>query len=456
MTLDRRLALPAVEAGLELLGGPLTPYQIDAAAAISAPGPEPGTYTNLTVVILWPRQTGKTTLLATLALGRARRELDYRAAYAAQTGHITSGRFKEWSGQIHRRPGWRHDYNTRDSDGTERITVRATGSYLRAFPPIPGRLRSTALDLVIVDEAQEHDDAKIGERLDASIIPTMDTRPRAQRIIAGTAGDLSSTYFRRHYRRAVDNEPGTLLLELGTWPADADPDDPATWQAHHPGLRAGRTTLAKLAQARTELGAEVFAREYGNRWSEAAQESIFPPGAWAACHRRGAGITGPVSLALEMPPAREHAYLLAAGPSTRPGAVHTELVAQLPLAQAVTAAATLTAEHRTPLWVDPQSPAVTFIDALRRARIPLHLVTPADAMTASLAHYDRVRAGTLTHLDQPPLTTAAAAAGRRVFGTRWAYDRNAPNGALLMGTALAVLAAERRAGHDTAPTLLHA
>lgn len=458
LPLDRRLALPAIESGLELLGSPLTGYQIDIAARISEPSLDglPGAYRHPVVCILAPRQVGKTITILTLALGRARKLPDYRAAYAAQTGHITSQRFKEWTDFVRRRPGWHLDYKTRDSDGTERITVRRTHSYLRAFPPLPGRLRSSALDLVVVDEAQEHDDAKLGQKLDADIQPVFDTRPRGQWIIAGTAGDLTATYWRRHYLNALNGAPGHLLIEIGTPPEGADLDDPAVWAEHHPGVRSGRTTIARLEQARATLGPDRFAREYLNHWSNSAVESIFPPGSWRACHVTDAGIDGPVSLALEVPPDRDSAVILAAGQSTaNPTAQHVELVAMLPIAQAVAAAAQLTATYRVPITVDPMSPAVTLIEHLKRARIPVHAATGGDVVTGSLALFDRVTSRTLTHLDQAPLSQGAVAAQKRKLGSRWAFDRYAPGGALIMGAALAGLAAGRRIDRDT-PGILHA
>ena len=64
---DLRHALPAVEAGLELLRAPLTSYQITGAAALGEPNADLTGYRYPIVCILWPRQTGKTTLLLCLA-----------------------------------------------------------------------------------------------------------------------------------------------------------------------------------------------------------------------------------------------------------------------------------------------------------------------------------------------------------------------------------------------------
>lgn len=453
MTADRVLALPPVEVGLELLGAPLTGYQIAAAAQLNATNPD-GTYLWPKVAILWPRQTGKTTLILCTALGRARLP-DYRAAYAAQTGHITSQRFKEWNGLIRARPGWARDWRTRDSDGTERITRRATGSYLRAFPPIPGRLRSNALDLVVVDEAQEHDDDRTGADLDADIQPVMDTRPRSQWIVAGTAGDATATYWRRHYDLAAAGTHGHLLLEIGTPPPDADLDDPATWAAHHPGVRTGRTTIAKLQAARDILGPDRFAREYCNQWTQSVADSLFPAGAWRACGQPGAGITGRPHLALELAPDRASAVIAAAGESTIPGRLHVELVATPPLSAVADTCRALAARHRAPIHVDPQSPAVTHLDVLRRSGVPTVTVGLADLIAAAGVLYDRVTQHTLTHLDQPALTAAAATAVRRRLGSRWTFDRYAPGGPTITAAAIAVHAAQLGAGRDPGtPTIL--
>jgi len=448
-------ALPAYTAGLEVLGAGLYPYQARAIAAMSEPNTAGDGYRYPIVVILWPRRTGKTSAILTMTLGRMRQYRGFRAAYAAQTGHLTSARFREWAEALDAGPR-RRDYRIRHSDGTERIALPATRSYLRAFPPIPGRLRGEGLDLVVVDEAQEHDDARLGQQLDADITPVFDTRPLGQWLISGTAGDATSTYFARHYANAVAGEPGYLLQELGTWPADADPDDPQTWLDHHPGLRAGATTLERLQHAHSTLGSERFAREYGNRWATTLIESVFPAGAWAACHDPAAGITGPISLALEVPPDRETAYVVAAGQSTaHPDRTHVELVAVEPLAVAVQVAKRLSAEHRTPIIVDPMAPGVTHIDPLRRARVPLHLVTAVDMVTASLNLYDAVVGKRVTHLDQPPLTAAAGTALRRRLGARWAFDRLAPGGALIVAAALAHNRANRTRGLE-APHLEHA
>jgi hypothetical protein len=226
------------------------------------------------------------------------------------------------------------------------------------------------------------------------------------------------------------------------------------WAEHHPGVRAGATTVDKLAAALADMGPETFAREYGNRWTEAAAVSLFPLGAWRDCHQPGAGIDGPVSLALEVPPNREHGYIVAAGRSTHhPDSIHLEVAAIVPLAQVVPTALRMTAELRTPIAVDHMAPAVAHVELLKRARVPIRPVSAVDLTTAAAGLYDRIVARTITHLDQPPLTTAALAAARRKVGGRWAYDRYAPNGAVIVAASLAALWASRTVDREPAAIL---
>ena len=127
---------------------PWLPWQRHAADVVGERLPG-GRYAYPTVVVLVPRQCGKTTFVFDLATGRGLEYADYRGAYCAQTGHVTTERFGERMAELATTPLDRIT-RTRKSAGTERITLRR-GSYVKAFPPKDGALRSSALDLVDVD-----------------------------------------------------------------------------------------------------------------------------------------------------------------------------------------------------------------------------------------------------------------------------------------------------------------
>lgn len=284
-----------------------------------------GRYRYGTVVVTVPRQSAKTTTALDVAIGRAVAHRDYRAAYAAQTGHVTTERFGDRFTELESGPlGSR--LKLRRSQGTERITYRKQGSYVRAFPPIDGALRSSALDLVIVDEGQEHDDLTLGTALDATIRPTFTTRPRRQLWVVGTAPAARGTYLERYYRLAQAGAPGVALVDFGALP-DEDVESPDVWRLRHPGLAAGLTDEEFL---RSELDAAAaagdvdrFAREYLNRWGAGAPGTAVDADRWRAA-RVDRPRPAAVDLAIDVAPMGAYAAVVAAwevGPGRWHGAV---------------------------------------------------------------------------------------------------------------------------------------
>lgn len=274
------------------------------------------------VVVLVPRQCAKTTTALDLALGRGLVHRDYRAAYAAQTGHVTTERMGDRFAEVALSPA-ADRLKVRRSQGTERLTVTANGSYLKAFPPIDGALRSSALDLVIIDEAQEHDDDPLGHALDHTIMPTFTTRPRRQLILLGTAPDRPGTYLERYATLARAGAPGVALVDYGA-ADDDDLADPAVWHRVHPGLAAGLTDEEYLA-GEYRLDPDRFAREHLNVWPRGRPGGAIDPTRWQAA--QVAAVRPPtarVHLAVDLAPAGAYAAIAAGwqdGPVTRAAVV---------------------------------------------------------------------------------------------------------------------------------------
>jgi len=151
-----------------------------------------GRYAYHTVVVTEPRQCAKSTTAYDVALGRGRAYRDYRVKYATHKGTITSDRFADWFLELERLPALAAGMHLRRSRGTEAVGWRKTGSYFQAFPARDGALRSAALDAVVVDEAQEHDEMT-GQALKRTITPTFSTRRRRQLWVVFTAGTDAST-----------------------------------------------------------------------------------------------------------------------------------------------------------------------------------------------------------------------------------------------------------------------
>jgi hypothetical protein len=260
-----------------VLGRPWKPYQRYIADVAGELLPT-GEYAYPVVIVWLPRQTGKTTVVYDELLGRGRMYANYRCRYSTHKGTITSERFADWFLELERNPRLMDQLKLRKSRGSEGVLWKARGSYFQAFPARDSALRSAALDAVVVDEAQEHDEI-LGEALKRTITPTFSTRRRRQLWIVLTAGTDSSTYAADYIGRALAGEPGVALFDYGC-PDDVDPYDETRWHTWHPGLAYGLTDHAALRVALAE-GRDSFESEYANRWRR-MRRRLVNPDAWRA------------------------------------------------------------------------------------------------------------------------------------------------------------------------------
>ncbi len=391
------------------------------------------TYRYPVVVVNVPRQCSKTTFALDLFIGRALQVPGYRAAYTAQTGHATSARFYERFDAIARHPIGRKA-RTRRSAGTERLTLPG-GSYVKAFPPISGSLRGDALDLVLMDEAQEHDD-ELGTALDHTILPVFTTRPRRQLVLLGTAGESPTGYLWRYLEAARAGAPGVALIEYGA-DDDDDPGDPAVWARTHPGMAGGLTDAAYLASVHA-LDPAAFRREYLNVWPRTASSVALDPDAWTACadELQTAAPRGRAVFAVDSNYDRTRTAVAAAwqdGPLLRAGIVWT----------GPTHKARAAVQEHAAVW----RPRAVRYDPLTSGSIALpawESVTVRDVAAATDLVLQRVRAGTVRYRPHAELQAAATAATLRPIGDGGqAFRRTGNAAAPLLALSLALLAADR-------------
>lgn len=439
----------AAEGYATLIGLPLTAHQRDLLAPLVE---RDGIgYTHPSVLILAPRQVAKTTSMLLLMLARMTTRRGYAAAYTAQTGIVVTHVFTNPGN------GWmtitdQHlsdVFRTLRSQGREAIAARRNpGAYLKAFPPAPGRLRSNSLDAVMLDECQEHD-AAVGDALLGDTGPTFTTRPRRQLVLIGTAGTADS-WWRTQYDRARAGD--YRLIELGTWPAEADIDDPAVWRAHHPGLLAGMTDTGHLAAQARLLGPDRFAREYGNRWAAAggARDNPITDELWRAAALPAPTRAPPVPTAIAFDADTDTAAATIVAAGTDGGRIVAGIAESAPGADWLPArvAALHRAHPRAVIACDPAGPAAAAVAALQRAGVPLALFTGNHRPAGCAGLLTACQAGRLGVLPHPMLDGARAAAARRpTEGGGWIWSRRRSEGGIAPLTALtmAVWAAERPA-----------
>ena len=402
-----------------------------------------GRYAYPIVVVLVPRQCGKTTWALDLAQGRCLEGADYRAAYTAQTGQVTTERFLERIAALAANPlGAR--VNARRSAGSERMTF-PRGSYLKGFPPKDGALRGSALDLVVVDEPQEIDEAQ-GVALDQTILPTFTTRPRRQLILCGTAGTDRSKFLARYRDMTQAGAPGVALIEIGAG-SDEDPTDPEVWHRVHPGLAAGLTDDDALTSALSVLGPAGFAREYLNVW-QSTLDRVIDPVVWAARRRRDAkpapGV--PPVFGVDVAVDRTGAAIVAVWPDLE-GVPVLEVIEHRPgVMWAADRLTELHTAHRAHVWIDGTTGPAGTVAAALEGRPWVHLLTGRELAAASAGLLDAVTDGSVWHRGDPALEAAVKGAARRATGDGWIWGRRnaSADTAPLMAGSVALYGYARR------------
>jgi len=400
-------------------GRPWKPHQRLTADVIGELRPD-GRYRYPLAVVLLPRQTGKTTMVLDLALGRCLAQTDYRAAYAAQTGHVTTERMQERMAELGDGP-MASRVRVRRSAGTERVTLPGR-SYLKAFPPKAGALRSNALDLVIVDEAQEHGTV-LGEQLDLTILPTFTTRPRRQLIVIGTAGTDASDYLRRYLAAARDQLPGYAVVEYGAHPGE-DPDDEQVWVTRHPGIAAGLTDVDALRVARAAMGPAGFGREFLNLWSRTRDRAIDPDD-WAAVQDPAGepAESAQICFGFDVLTDRAGACVVIADATG-----YIEVIAQAPdTTWLVPRLLELQREHHAPIACDRWGASGPAVDELERAGADLLSMRTGDVGNAAAGMLDAILRRQLRVRPSLALSDAVAGAAQRPLGDTggFAWSRRA-------------------------------
>lgn len=401
--------------------------------------PETGELWYRDVTVGVPRQSGKTTLTLPRIVWRA--EASHllggrqRMLYAAQTGKDAKAKWQEdFVEDLDAAPIMGHGtprarYRTILATGRERIRF-LSGS---TFAPIATQETSghgNTLDDGTLDEAF----AQVDTRVEDAWLPAMNTRPQSQFWVVSTAGTRKSLYLRSKVTR------GRAIVESGQlsrsahfeWsaPADADPEDPATWWACMPAL--GHTIRVETIRHRFESitgGLPEFRRAYLNQWSDEFddEEWVLPKASWFGCMDGESRRAGPPALAIDMSPDRSKASISYAAARAD----------GLPMVQVVrwgegsdwlvAEAEKITREKgSTCVVVDGAGPASNKITDLEKAlggRAPIVVLDTAEVAAACGSIYDAVVTEQLRHLGQSELDAAVAGAVHIPVGDRQRFGR---------------------------------
>lgn len=402
-------------------GKPLMPWQQHVADVAMEIDPATGRLAYREVVLTVPRQSGKSTLMLAvlvhrmLAMGRPQ-----VAAFTMQNGLQARMRLRrEWHEQdLKLSPALRSTYTPSLPTGAEALMFH-NGSRLEVVAGRESSGHGSTLDLAMVDEAFGQSD----DRLEQALRPAMITRPDAQIWWVSTAGSETDTWFRakvEHARRVADGASGVAVFEWSA-PDGADHRDRRVWWECMPALGLLRadgsgTSEADVAAELLNMGEAGFRRAYMNQW----------------VRRRGAGdLPGWESLARSSDPSSSAAVgvdlgedrlvSLAAGWRRQDGGIHVQLTGRNPMRPDVG----LTVAQAIPRIVEVSralggAPVVLHgpaVDLDRELGAVRRMVMNGPAFAAaSGALADAVRDRTLSHGNQPELTSSALNAQFRAVG----------------------------------------
>lgn len=422
-----------VDDAARLLGSPLMPWQrqvVDVAFEIDE-------FTGLPayreVVILVPRQQGKTLMCLAVMVHRAMgfgppHGPAQNILYTAQTGAAARTKFEKDHLPTLKNSPFNHRFKVRMANGHEAIMWQ-NGSWISLSSTTQSSGHGESIDLGFIDEAWAHQD----ERLEQAFKPAMMTRANAQLWIPSTAGKSDSYYLtgKMDNGRALVNADVRSGVAYFEWSAslNADPADPQTWRGCMPAL--GYTISENtIAADQKSMKPSEFRRAYLNIPENEVPEdwTVISEEDWSGLLDVTSQANDPVVFAMEVTHERTFGTISMAG-ARRDGLTHVEVVDhRVGTGWIIDRLVELQHKWRpAAIVVDPSGPAGSFIEPLETAGVRLIKPTMRDVATATGQFIDAVRQKRLQHIGGVPLTAAVAGAQRQPLGDAWRWARRGPS-----------------------------
>jgi len=410
-----------------------------------------------TVGILLPRRSTKTTTLLALALGRCASREDYLVGYTTcTTGQKARDRFRKDIVPVLERlfpdPASR-TFKIRKAGGSERIEFN-NGSIFQVLPPQGESFRSDAFDLIILDEAGEAS-PEMTEDLLAGALPTLDTRPDAQIIVAGTAAKYrKGNLLWDTLEDGRTGQASTGVLEYAA-PDTTDMADLDDWEkvealalAAHPGIGV-LTTLDIVRQRWEKLSRRQFAEEYLSIFgTDGSVQSFLNVGQWSDHTDSGDLPEMPtdrvVGLAITVHPDQSCSAITAAWRDDKGRACLLLVDYRSGSGWLAKRAKELSAKLRGTVVFDEKGPVRVETEILERMR-PRPKMAPQtwkNVATAAALLAKEIDAGNIVHWGQEELTSAVQLVTKRGTPTSnsWAFGRREPGHSIIAaeGASLAL------------------
>lgn len=443
------------------------------------------------VVIEEPRRSTKTTSIFATLLGRCYARPGYRVSFTAQD-QIKAGNILIEHGEMLITTGYAIDEDLagdykrhpedfpnvvcklRRSNGSQALIFH-NGSKIQVLKPTAAAFRSTANDVVYIEEAGTYDEAMTAAVLSGGV-PTMDTRPHAQMIITGTPGETETDLLSEALKLGYDKRERSWGVV--DYSAPSNPSDPKFEPPYFVDEATGVKTLNEKLLRRTHPGLgtlTTMARLRANfktfdkvgKVAEFVREyfCIRPPdqGATALDLAKWEGAARPFEeVPLERPNDAAFAFdvipqglggAFAAAWRDEDGRAVIELIdSQFGTDWMRITATQIVRKYRREIAYDNSIVNVGVATQFDQAGLPIHPNAMRLTSAAAINFANEVRKANLVHFSQPDLTAAAESATWRKVGEGYLYGRKpgARSVAEVIAASVALWEYDRLAGRSPA------
>ena len=376
------------------------------------------------VIVVAPRQVGKTALITAKVLHRCFGfPPPQSVVYLAQTRGAARRKWAEVFVPVIEASMFAPMIKeVRYANDSEAVTFRNRARFGIEAPTETGGHGGTN-SLAVIDEAFAHVDA----RVEQALAPTMVTIPDAQTYVLSTAGNSRSLYLldkvARGRERVLSGEPSRTAFVEFSAADDDDPMDESVWWRTIPA--AGFTISIESLRAQASiLGVDEWSRAFLNRPTGTLQEQqVIDEAAWAAAADPGSRIQGGRTFSLDVTPDRSYATIGVAG-ARADGLTHIEVVKHdRGTAWVPAELARLTQKYSVtePVIICGQAAAALQGD-LAVLEVDSMIMSLSDQRAACAQLFDMVPI-IIRHIGQQSLDTALAGARKADSSGTWTWSR---------------------------------
>lgn len=412
------------------LGRPYMPWQ-QLAADIAGEVDERGRLCYSKVVVTVPRQSGKTTLVLPVVVGRAEGGDAFGGRqtmlYAAQKREAAKKKWlRDYVYSVKQAKSMAGRFKVRVASGSEELAFFSSSSTFGPIATQEDSAHGEVLDLGILDEAFSIED----NRVMAAWRPAMSTRPMAQIWIISTMGDIKSIWFHQQVDEGrestrLDTGFGTAYVEYSA-PEDAtNYGDPDLWWSVMPAL--GRTQTVEFTRTEyNDMPLNDFRRAYLNQRVDASRDQVLPAEQWGLMLRTPEDAQRATSPILIYDVAYDQsagtialAYELADGTVAVRIAEHGSGTSWM-----VESVLRLKKELEPRFIVaDGHGPVTSVTTELKQEYVQVRVTDTREYTTACSLVYDGVKDTKFVHYGERVLNKAVQGASRRELGDAWAWTR---------------------------------